>query len=480
MRANPADYDLIAPGSLAAVLTLLSNEPNTWTPIAGGTELMVQFAAGRLQPRKFVSIHALSELTQIAISPGEITIGAGVTYTTLRNHAEIARDLPLLATAASWTGSLANQNRGTLGGNLVNASPAADSPPALLAYAADLSLISLRGTRRIPYADFHTAYKQTALAPDELVLAVHIPRARYTHQYIRKVGPRNAQAISKVALAAVATLTGGILTDTRIALASVSHAPFRCRNTEAALLNTTLTPATIAAACAALLAEIAPLDDIRSTARYRAQVSANLLEEFLKGCPMIADAPTAARSPEVIVGSVSSALDAFNQASSEEAIHQLLNLCGCRHWAESLAAQRPYATAQSLHQAAEARWFTLTESDWLEAFAHHPRIGERPAATSSYLASSTAEQSRTQQTLAVVADQLFQQNLLYEVRLGFRYIVFANNRTAPELLDLLNIRLTHTREEELQEAARQQHLITALRMTKWLQPLAKTGPEKVT
>ncbi len=285
MRANPADYDLISPGSLQAVLSLLAAEPNTWTPIAGGTELMVQFAAGRLAQRKLVNINGLPELTQITVTPDEITLGAGITYTTIRNHADIARDLPLLARAAAWTGAIANQNRGTLGGNLVNGSPAADSPPALLAYAADVSLISLRGTRRIPYADFHTAYKVTALAPDELVLAVHVPRATYTHQYLRKVGPRNAQAISKVALAGVLTLTEGLITTARIGLASVSHSPFRCRNTEAALLDQTLTPAVIAEARAALLAEIAPLDDIRSTARYRNQVSANLLEEFLTQTP---------------------------------------------------------------------------------------------------------------------------------------------------------------------------------------------------
>ena len=164
----------------------------------------------------------------------------------------------------------------------MNGSPAADSPPALLAYAADISLISLRGTRRIPYADFHTAYKRTALDPDELVLAVHIPRTTYSHQYIRKVGPRNAQAISKVALAGVLTLTGSLITAIRIGLASVSHSPFRCRNTEAALLDQPNTPAVIAEARAALLAEIAPLDDIRSTGAYRAHVAGNLLEEFLE------------------------------------------------------------------------------------------------------------------------------------------------------------------------------------------------------
>ncbi len=281
MRADPAEYELVAPGSLETVLGLMAEAPGVWTPMAGGTELMVQFAAGRLRARKLVSIFGLRELSAIMVEPDEITIGAGVTYTTIRNHAEIGRELPLLARAASWTGSIANQNRGTLGGNLVNGSPAADSPPALLAYAAEVSLVSVRGTRRVAYAEFHTGYKQTVLAADELVLAVHVPRVGYTHGYSRKVGPRQAQAISKVAMAGVLTLTDGVVTLARVGLASVSHAPFRCRNTEAALEGLALTAETIAEAKTALLGEIAPLDDIRSTGRYRAVVAGNLLGEFL-------------------------------------------------------------------------------------------------------------------------------------------------------------------------------------------------------
>ena len=283
MRANPADYDLISPGSLQAVLNLLEAEPDTWTPLAGGTELMVQFGTGRLRPRKLVNIFGLPELTEISVSPEAIGIGAGVTYTAIRNHAELARLVPLLATAASWTGSIANQNRGTLGGNLVNGSPAADSPPALLAYEAQIELINAHGTRTVPYDQFHTGYKTNVLAPDELVSAILIPRPKPgLQQYLRKVGPRNAMAISKVALAAVAQLEDGIIRDPRIGLASVSHSPVRCRATEAALTNQPPTPALIQQARAALTGEITPLDDIRSTARYRSQVAANLLEEFLR------------------------------------------------------------------------------------------------------------------------------------------------------------------------------------------------------
>ena len=284
MRAIPAQYELVAPGSLDAVLRLMTAEPGAWTPIAGGTELMVQFGAGRLQARKLVSIFGLSELRAIQTSEAWLTIGAGCTYTDIRNHVLITAEFPLLAKAAAWTGSIANQNRGTLGGNIVNGSPAADSPPALLSYGAELELISAREVRRLPYASFHIGYKTTVLAPDELVLAIHLPRGFQSHfHYSRKVGPRNAQAISKIAIAGVGLLRDGKVADIRIGLASMLHAPMRCLSTEAALVGRTLDDEVIQAARGALAAEVAPLDDIRSTAKYRAHVAGNLLEEFLHG-----------------------------------------------------------------------------------------------------------------------------------------------------------------------------------------------------
>src|SRR6202049_3710309 len=148
MRSHPADYELVAPGNLPSVLSLLAQEPGTWLPIAGGTDLMVQFAAGHLASRKFVSIWNLPELRHIEILPGEIRIGAASTYTDLRKHDGIAREFPLIARAASWTGGIANQNRGTLVGNIANASPAADSLPSLLVYDAEMTPIAVRGAGR--------------------------------------------------------------------------------------------------------------------------------------------------------------------------------------------------------------------------------------------------------------------------------------------------------------------------------------------
>jgi len=282
MRGNAAMHDLVAPGNLGAVLDLLAAEPGAWTPIAGGTELMVAFSAGRLAAHKLVSLRGIPDLCAIDVTPQSVVIGAAATFLDLRRHAAIAAELPLLAKAASWIGSVANQGRATLGGNLVNGSPAADSSPALLAYDAEIELISVRGRRRVPYSEFHTGYKRNVLAADELLYAIHLPRRFTSHkQYIRKVGTRRAMAIAKVALGATALLENGLIRKIRLGAASLAPFPTRLLQTEAALLGQAITRDTIQSAQRALLAEVKPIDDIRSTAEYRCRVAVNLLGEFL-------------------------------------------------------------------------------------------------------------------------------------------------------------------------------------------------------
>ncbi|WP_263354484.1 FAD binding domain-containing protein [Acidicapsa acidisoli] len=282
MRGNPEAHELIAAPSLSEVLAKLGDAPGTWTPIAGGTELMVAHAAGRLASPKLISLWGLPELDFIRVTDESISIGGGVTFGQIRLHTIIASDFPLLSLAASWIGSIANQNRATIAGNIVNGSPAADAPPALLVYDAEIELISQRGSRRLPYANFHLGYKQSVLQPDELVLALHLPRRFAKHkQYLRKVGTRKAMAITKVALAGTATIDDGMVTQIRIAAASVADRPLRMTNTETALLGKKLSTETNQAARIALLKEVKPIDDIRSTAAYRSHVAANLLDEFL-------------------------------------------------------------------------------------------------------------------------------------------------------------------------------------------------------
>jgi CO/xanthine dehydrogenase FAD-binding subunit len=282
MRGNASAHDLIAPGSLAGVLDVLASAPGEWTPIAGGTEVMVAFSAGRLSARKLINLWGIPDLRFIKTTPESFVIGACTTFLDLRSHANIAADLPLIARASTWIGSIANQSRATIGGNLVNGSPAADSSPALLVYDAEIELISQKRRRRIAYSEFHTGYKSNVMTVDELVYAVHVPRRFKQHrQYLRKVGTRRAMAISKVALAGTALLNDGVVNEIRIAAASLAPYPARMCETERALAGKRVSNETIQDARAALLDEARPIDDIRSTSEYRRCVGANLLVEFL-------------------------------------------------------------------------------------------------------------------------------------------------------------------------------------------------------
>ena len=285
MRAYLPGYDLRAPETLESALSLLAASPGTWRPFAGGTDLMVLLEAGKLAEGRYLSLWKLADLRGIEAREAVVTIGALTTYTEVRRHAVLQSEFPLLCRAAEETGGVATQNRGTIGGNIANASPAADTPPALLAYDAEIELVSMRGSRRLPYDRFHLGYKKMDLAPDELIARVILPRrsAPWT-PYYRKIGTRRAQAISKVCFAATMDVDGdsGIVRDTRIALGSVAPVPIRAMQTEAALRGRKPDAATVAAAQLALAADITPIDDVRSNARYRLRVAQNLLAECLE------------------------------------------------------------------------------------------------------------------------------------------------------------------------------------------------------
>jgi CO/xanthine dehydrogenase FAD-binding subunit len=282
VRAFIPNYQLTTPASLAEALTLLESEPGVWRPFAGGTDLMVLLEAGGLAHRNYVNIWGLKELRGMEATDTHVILGALTTYTEVQTNPILRREFPMLCQAASETGGLAIQNRGTLGGNIVNASPAADSPPALLAYDAEIELVSNRGSRWLPYQGFHTGYKQMHIDPDELLARIRLPRntAGLTHYY-RKVGTRKAQAISKVCFAAAGKTDHGKIVETRIVVGSVAPIVVRCVQTEAALRGEKPEEETIAAASTNLLREISPIDDIRSTAKYRLQVAKNLLTDFL-------------------------------------------------------------------------------------------------------------------------------------------------------------------------------------------------------
>jgi CO/xanthine dehydrogenase FAD-binding subunit len=274
MRAFVPGYDLRAPKHLGEALDLLASEPGKWRPLAGGTDLMVMFQAGALPWRNLISIWGLAELRGITVDSSVVTLGALTTYTDVLRHPLLCREFPLLAAAAHETGGIATQNRGTLGGNIVNASPAADTPPALLVYNAEIELRSAGGARWLPYRTFHTGYKQMRMADGELLSRIRLPRSTAgLRSYYRKVGTRRAQAISKVCFAGLRDARSG---EVRIALGSVAPVPLRCLATESAVREGRDAAATLAG-------EIAPIDDMRSTAAYRLRVAQNLLREFLDG-----------------------------------------------------------------------------------------------------------------------------------------------------------------------------------------------------
>jgi CO/xanthine dehydrogenase FAD-binding subunit len=282
VRAFVPNYQLTTPSSLADALALLNREPGVWKPFAGGTDLMVLLEAGKLLHRNYINIWDLKELRGIEATDSHITLGALTTYTEVQSHPVLQSEFLMLCQAASETGGLAIQNRGTIGGNIVNASPAADSPPALLAYDAEIELISTDGSRWLPYRGFHTGYKQMLIGPNELLSRIRMPRnTRGATHYYRKVGTRKAQAISKVCLAALAKLDDDQISDIRIVLGSVAPIVVRCVQTEDALRARKPDAGTIKSACATLSQEISPIDDIRSTADYRLQVARNLLTDFL-------------------------------------------------------------------------------------------------------------------------------------------------------------------------------------------------------
>jgi CO/xanthine dehydrogenase FAD-binding subunit len=283
MRSYVPAYEMRTPATLAETLATLAREPGVWRPFAGGTDLMVLLEAGKLSHRRFLNIWKLPELRSITVAEDSVTLGALATYTEIQNHTVLAAEFTLLCRAASETGSVATQNRGTLGGNIANASPAADSPPALVVYDASLELVSAAGSRWVPYDGFHTGYKQMSLRPNELIARIRLPRdKRDWVQHYAKVGTRRAQAISKVCLAAAALVEAGVIRDIRIAFGSVAPTVVRAKAAEAALRGQRMESGAIAAARAALERDITPIDDIRSTARYRLRVAQNLLEEFLK------------------------------------------------------------------------------------------------------------------------------------------------------------------------------------------------------
>ena len=254
------DVTYLRPRDVADAVRLYGEHPDC-RPLAGGTDLMVM----RPLPRALLDLWHLGELKGIRRGDGAIEIGAAESYTGIIGSALVREHLPALAAASRTIGAAQIQNRGTLGGNLANASPAGDTLPVLL--AADAVVVTDR--RAIPVADFFIGYRKTALLPGELIVAVRFPLDGRVVRFL-KVGTRAAQAISKVVLAVSRA-------PARIAVGSVAEVPLRARGAEQALER-----GDVAGAVTTIAADIRPIDDVRSTAAYRRAVTRNILRRLLE------------------------------------------------------------------------------------------------------------------------------------------------------------------------------------------------------
>ncbi len=252
-------------------------------PIAGGTDIMVAIT-GELGPipERMLDLSRIDELRGISLETGVLVLGARSTYTEIRRSALCREHLPALVEAAATIGAAQIQNRGTLGGNIANASPAGDTLPVLLAADAVILVGGQRGEREINALDYFLSYRKTALASDELILQVKFPLPSGRELRFRKVGTRRAQAISKVVMAMAWQDGPKGWSDVRVALGSVAATPIRAAATEAVLEGARPTPEVADRAAETLAGELQPIDDVRSTADYRRAVSARVLHRLLR------------------------------------------------------------------------------------------------------------------------------------------------------------------------------------------------------
>lgn len=266
MRTSIAPFTVVRPTSLLEALSALRDD--RLLPLAGCTDVYVQLEFGQTPAQRYIDIRNLRELRSISVSGDMLVLGALTTYTDIIRSPVVQERLPMLVQAARLVGGVQIQTRGTIGGNIANGSPAGDSLPVFAAADAVVVLRNADATRRVPLTQFYTGYRTTVMNPDELIVAVEVPRVDGA-QWFRKVGTRAAQAISKLVIAAVRS------DRPRVAVGSVAPTVMRLPRTEAALAA-----GSIANAQKILADEIVPIDDLRSTADYRRRVAANLLARF--------------------------------------------------------------------------------------------------------------------------------------------------------------------------------------------------------
>lgn len=272
------------PASLMEVLEILRDRGEEITVVAGATDLLTNMKLGLVHPRALIDVTRIEELGGIFLVDGAIEIGAAATFAAIASNPSVAEHLPALATAASRVGAAAIQNRATLGGNLISASPAADAPPVLMALDATVLLAAASGMREIAVSSFFSAYRKTVRRPDELLLKVRIPMPEdRVRQAFYKVGTRRAQSISKVAVACLARVgRDNLLARVRMVAGSVAPTAIVLEQTQDYLEGRKLTREVAGQAGRIASREIRPIDDVRSTEGYRRATTGRLVSRFLQ------------------------------------------------------------------------------------------------------------------------------------------------------------------------------------------------------
>ena len=283
MRGSFDAITLLRPKTEAEALKAYAEHPKA-LPLAGGTDFMVNFNMGLLNRRAVLDLSRLSSWTKIQKTKTGVRLGALVTHAQIQAHPLVRKEFPLLVEACATVGAAQIQNRGTIGGNIANASPAGDTFPPLSVYEAVVHVVSASERRAVPFGEIFAGVKKTTLLPGELIAAVELPflRAKPAKRLFRKIGTRAAQSISKAVAAGLLWLEpDGRVKELRFALGSMAPTVRRLRAAEAAVLGKQATPAVIEQACLFLTENVSPIDDIRSTREYRLFVAQNLLRQFL-------------------------------------------------------------------------------------------------------------------------------------------------------------------------------------------------------
>ena len=280
----------IRPASLEEALAALAQPGSKPQVVAGGTDYVPMTRKMRMNgtlpngdgPRVLVDLSKLEDLCGVREADGVLEIGAATTMGALAAHPVVKELVPVLAMAAASVGSPLVRNRATVGGNLVTASPSADTAPALLAAGATVRVAGAGGTRELPLSEFFVDYRKTALRSGEIVTHVLVPLAgRHTPGRFEKVGLRNADAISVVCAACEVDLDGSTCRAARIALGAVAPVPVRALAAESALRGRKLTPESAAEAARLVHEHISPIDDVRASGRYRGWVAEAVVARML-------------------------------------------------------------------------------------------------------------------------------------------------------------------------------------------------------